>query len=56
MEKKLKDLQEKVDYCESMGLTFGIMKTSDKPEGFLQHIWSKDSDYERMFREWMDSR
>lgn len=48
-------LKEKVDYCESMGLSFGIMKTSNRPEGFLQHYWEPFSDHERMFRDWTET-
>ena len=46
---------EKLDYVHKMGLRFGMMKTSDKPEPYLAHTWAEDSDYERMFREWSDS-
>lgn len=52
---KLVELQEKVAYVESMGLHFGIMKTSDRPEGFLAHTWDKNSDHTRMFKEWSKS-
>lgn len=48
-------LQSIADYCSGMGLTFGIMKTSDRPEGFLAHTWAENSDHERMFREWSES-
>ncbi len=45
----------KLDYVHGMGLRFGMMKTSDKPEPYLAHVWDKDSDNERMFREWSHS-
>jgi len=54
-DKEISELKEKVKYVESMGLQFGIMKTSNKPEGFLAHVWSETSDYQRMSRDWMDS-
>lgn len=51
----LRDAHEKLAYVAGMGLRFGIMKTSDRPDGFLAHIWDEASDHERMFREWADS-
>lgn len=53
--KERDEQKAKLDYVQSMGLRFGMMKTSDKPEPYLAHTWSEDSDYERMFREWTDS-
>ncbi len=45
----------KLDYVHSMGLRFGMMKSSDRPEPYLMHDWDEDSDHERMFREWTHS-
>ena len=55
MTSQLAAAMEKVSYVENMGLRFGIMKTSDCPEGRLAHTWDEDSDHERMFREWSES-
>lgn len=46
------ELAGKVRYVEGMGLRFGMLKTSDRPEPYLAHEWVDDSDYMRMFREW----
>lgn len=51
----LAEAQAKLDYVASMGLQFGMMKSSDKPEPYLAHVWHEDSDHERMFREWSHS-
>jgi superfamily I DNA/RNA helicase len=53
--KILTDANAKLDYVSKMGLRFGMMSTSDKPEPYLAHTWAEDSDHERMFREWTDS-
>jgi len=49
---KAGELQAKVAYVESMGLRFGMLKTSDRPAPYLAHEWAEDSDFERMFKEW----
>lgn len=52
---QLATAEAKVAYVEKMGLRFGMMKSSDKPEPYLAHVWDESSDHERMFREWSDS-
>jgi len=52
---KYEEAQAKLDYVHNMGLRFGIMTSSDKPEPYLSHYWMEDSDHERMFREWSES-
>lgn len=47
--------QAKLDHVHKMGLRFGMMKSSDRPEPYLMHTWTKDSDHERMFEEWSHS-
>lgn len=47
--------QHKLDYVHKMGIRFGMMSSSDKPEPYLAHTWDENSDHERMFREWSDS-
>lgn len=49
------EAQAKLDYVHNMGLRFGMMNSSDKPEPYLSHFWTDDSDHERMFREWSAS-
>ena len=51
----MEEKDEKLAYVQKMGLRFGMMKSSDKPEPYLVHTWDKDSDHERMFREWSAS-
>jgi hypothetical protein len=48
-------MSEKLAYVHSMGLRFGMMESSDRPEPYLAHEWTVDSDHERMFREWSHS-
>jgi hypothetical protein len=54
-EKAGKDAQEKLDYVYKLGLRFGMMKSSDKPEPYLMHEWDENSSHARMFREWSHS-
>jgi hypothetical protein len=55
LRQRLAEVEGERAYAHSMGLRFGIMKTSDKPEGQLQHYWEEWSDHERMFREWTEA-
>lgn len=55
LERELAEAREKLEYVASMGLRFGMMKSSDKPEPYLAHVWDENSDHERMFREWSKS-
>ncbi len=55
LSKERDDAQAKLSYVASIGLRFGMIKTSDKPEPYLAHTWDTDSDHERMFREWSNS-
>lgn len=50
-----KEAKKRLAYVYAMGLRFGMMKTSDKPEPYLAHTWTEDSAHERMFREWSES-
>jgi len=43
LQAELAKANEKVNYMKGMGLEFGIMKTSNKPEGFLQHTYREGS-------------
>lgn len=52
--KQLVEAQTKLDYVHNMGLRFGMMTSSDKPEPYLAHTWTDDSDHERIFREWSE--
>lgn len=52
---QLATAEAKVAYVERMGLRFGMMKTTDKPEPYLAHVWDENSDHERMFAEWTAS-
>jgi len=49
---ELAQAKEKLEYVHSMGLRFGMMKSSDRPEPYLAHDWTEDSDFMRMSREW----
>lgn len=51
---RIEELEAKVEYVKSMGLEFGIMKTTNKPEGFLQHKYRENSELHRMNKEWQE--
>jgi hypothetical protein len=55
LERELADAKEKLAYVDKMGLRFGMMETTDKPEPCLAHVWSEESDFMRIFNEWSDS-
>ena len=55
LERELAEAKEKLDYVHAMGIRFALMKSSDKPEPYLMHVWSEDSDHDKMFREWSHS-
>lgn len=55
LQTQVDEQKAKLDYAHGMGLRFVMMKTSDKPEPYLAHVWDEKSDHERMFREWSHS-
>lgn len=55
LKQQLAEAEAKLAYVNSMGLRLGMMEASDKPEPYLAHTWTDDSDHERMFREWSRS-
>lgn len=53
--KIITEYKEKLDYVDSIGIRFGMMKTTDKPHPYLAHYWDENSTFQRMFDEWTDS-
>ncbi len=53
--KELADAKAKLEYVHGMGIRFGMMKTTDRPEPYLAHTWMENSTFNRMFEEWTDS-
>jgi len=52
---ELKAANEKLDYVHAMGLRFGMMESTDKPEPYLAHVWTDDCSQTRIFNEWSES-
>lgn len=48
----IQQAKAKLEYVDKMGLRFGKMRSSDRPDWYLMHTWDLGSDHERMFREW----
>lgn len=54
-QKEIEEMQAKLDYVHSMGLRFGMMTSSDKPDPYLMHTWIENCHNTRMFNEWSES-
>ena len=55
LELELGEANKKLAYVERIGMQIGYMKSSDKPEPYLAHTWTDDSDHEKIYREWSSS-